>query len=270
MVLYRFKLFKYGENGYWGEWQHTTAKVYTNLSPGDYKVEIQTNISSVPTYFEFTILPPWYWSWWSKLLYFIAFAWLIGLMYRRIEKKHARNIRLKQLEMEKKLSMQKMQHQHELLLLRQEKLEKEVQFKSEDLANSANELIKRKKLLNKLHVEIEKQQEEKDKNTIAPSMRRLSRELERQLKLDKEETKLFEHGFNTVHEQFFTKLLEQYPELTPQDLKLAAYLRMNLGSKEIAPLLSITVRSVELKRYRLRKKIQLDENVNLNEFMMRL
>ena len=100
-------------------------------------------------------------------------------------------------------------------------------------------------------------------------MKRLSKELERQLKLDKDETKLFEHGFNTIHELFFTRLLTQYPNLTPQDLKLAAYLRMNLGSKEIAPLLSITVRGVELKRYRLRKKMYLDESINLNEFMMK-
>lgn len=269
LVQYRFRLSKYDETGYWSEWQGSTSKVYSNLSPGDYKLEVQTNINNAPTYFEFTILPPWYWAWWSKTLYAIAFCLLIYLIYKQIDKKHSYKIRKQRLEMERRMSMQKMQHDHELLLLRQEKLEKEVQLKSEDLANSANELIKRKKLLGKLHVEIEKQQDNKEQAPITPSMRKLSKELERQLKLDKEETKLFEHGFNTIHEQFFAKLLQSYPALTPQDLKLAAYLRMNLGSKEIAPLLNITVRGVELKRYRLRKKMQLEEATNLNEFMMK-
>ncbi|WP_447642353.1 MULTISPECIES: hypothetical protein [Chitinophagaceae] len=269
LVQYRFKLTKYGDVGYWGEWQNTPSKVYTNLSAGDYIVEIQTNMGQSLAYFEFTILAPWYWTWWSKTVYVLLLGCLVYLVYRKMEKKHQLMLLKKQQEMEKKLAMQKMEHEHELLLLRQEKLEKEVQFKSEDLANSANELIKRKKLLNKLHIEIAKQQDGQEQNRITPSMKRLSKELERQLKLDKDETKFFEHGFNTVHEQFFSKLLEQYPGLTPQDIKLAAYLRMNLGSKEIAPLLNITVRGVELKRYRLRKKLQLGEDTNLNEFMMR-
>ena len=59
-----------------------------------------------------------------------------------------------------------------------------------------------------------------------------------------------------------------YPNLTPSDVKLAAYLRMNLSTKEIAHLLNITNRSVELKRYRLRKKMNLETEINLGEFMM--
>ena len=59
-----------------------------------------------------------------------------------------------------------------------------------------------------------------------------------------------------------------FPELTPGDLRLAAYLKMNLSSKEIAPLLNISVRGVENKRYRLRKKLGLAEEANLAEFIL--
>jgi len=79
---------------------------------------------------------------------------------------------------------------------------------------------------------------------------------------------VFEQNFNQVHEQFFKKLMENYPDLSKGDLKLAAYLRMNLSSKEISQLLNITYRSVELKRYRLRKKMNLGQDENLAEFMM--
>lgn len=65
---------------------------------------------------------------------------------------------------------------------------------------------------------------------------------------------IFETNFNQVHEHFFKKLKEEFPDLTPGDLKLAAYLKMNLTSKEIAPLLNISIRGVENKRYRLRMK----------------
>ena len=57
----------------------------------------------------------------------------------------------------------------------------------------------------------------------------------------------------TIQISPLSKLKEAHPSLTKNDLKLCAYLRLNLSSKEIAPLLNISVHSVEIKRYRLRK-----------------
>ena len=80
--------------------------------------------------------------------------------------------------------------------------------------------------------------------------------------------KTFETNFERAHEEFILKLKTGYPKLTPSDLRLCAYLRMNLSSKEIAPLLGISVRGLENHRYRLRKKMGLDVDANLNEVMM--
>jgi DNA-binding CsgD family transcriptional regulator len=82
--------------------------------------------------------------------------------------------------------------------------------------------------------------------------------------------KVFESNFNQVHEEFLKKLQLEHPQLSHGDLKLAAYLRMNLSTKEIAQLLNITVRSVELKRYRLRKKLNITTDENLNDLMMKI
>ena len=68
---------------------------------------------------------------------------------------------------------------------------------------------------------------------------------------------VFEENFDKVHENFLQRLKGNHIDLTPKDLRLAAYLRMNLSSKEIAPLLNISIRSVEISRYRLRKKMNL-------------
>ncbi|MBK8518387.1 MAG: hypothetical protein IPL55_19520 [Saprospiraceae bacterium] len=62
----------------------------------------------------------------------------------------------------------------------------------------------------------------------------------------------------------------EFPELTIPDLKLAAYLKMNLSSKEIAPLFNISIRGLENKRYRLRKKLGLPNDFNLSEYFYNL
>ena len=81
---------------------------------------------------------------------------------------------------------------------------------------------------------------------------------------------MFETNFERAHEQFLNKMKEMYPDLTQKDLRLCAFLRMNLSSKEIAPLLGISVRGVENHRYRLRKKMNLQHDENLYEKIMRL
>ena len=83
-----------------------------------------------------------------------------------------------------------------------------------------------------------------------------------------ESWRIFEENFNEVHEDFLKRLKQQFPDLSPGDLKLAAYLRMNLSSKEISPLLFISVRSIENKRSRLRKKLNLKEEDNLVDFII--
>ena len=80
--------------------------------------------------------------------------------------------------------------------------------------------------------------------------------------------KLFEEAFNNADKDFLKKIKELNPKLTPNDLKLCAYLRLNLSSKEIAPLLNISVRSVEIKRYRLRKKMELEHEESLVEYIL--
>jgi DNA-binding CsgD family transcriptional regulator len=79
---------------------------------------------------------------------------------------------------------------------------------------------------------------------------------------------IFERSFNESHENFFKKLKQEFPDLVPNDLKLCAYLRLNMSSKEIASLLNISTRGVEIRRYRLRKKLGIPTDKNLSEFLM--
>ena len=87
---------------------------------------------------------------------------------------------------------------------------------------------------------------------------------------NEEDWKFFEEAFNHADKDFFKKVKDLHPQLTSNDLRLCVYLRMNLSSKEIARLLNISPRSVEIKRYRLRKKIELEREINLNGYFIDL
>ena len=73
--------------------------------------------------------------------------------------------------------------------------------------------------------------------------------------------------FDKANQDFLKRLSNKYPSLTPKDHKLCAYLRLNLSTKDIAPLMNISVRGVEISRYRLRKKLELEYEQNLVEFL---
>jgi DNA-binding CsgD family transcriptional regulator len=78
----------------------------------------------------------------------------------------------------------------------------------------------------------------------------------------------FEEAFNNADQDFLKKIKEIHPNLTPNDLRLCAYLRLNLSSKEIASLLNISSKSVEIKRYRLRKRMNLEHGANLISYIL--
>jgi DNA-binding CsgD family transcriptional regulator len=77
----------------------------------------------------------------------------------------------------------------------------------------------------------------------------------------------FEENFNLVYENFMQRLTARFPDLKLSDRKLCAYLRMGLSSKEMASLLNTSVRSIETARYRLRKKLDMEQGDNLTEFI---
>jgi len=83
-----------------------------------------------------------------------------------------------------------------------------------------------------------------------------------------EEWKIFEMSFNNTYNNYLVNLSNRFPSLTTSDLKLAAYIRMNISSKEIASLLNISLKSIEMARYRLRKKLEIEHEQNLTAFLM--
>jgi len=75
--------------------------------------------------------------------------------------------------------------------------------------------------------------------------------------------------FDSVHTDYLKNLKDRFPDLTASELKLCAYLRMNLSTKEISQLMNISIRGVETNRYRLRKKLDLPNETNLVDFLLK-
>ena len=78
----------------------------------------------------------------------------------------------------------------------------------------------------------------------------------------------YHNNFDLIHKRFFRNLHEQYPELTSNDLKICALLRLNLNTKDIASFTHLSVRGVEGARYRIRKKLGIPSDKSLTDFLL--
>ena len=260
------------------KWGNKHNREFTNLPEGDYTFFVKgRNIYGNETeaaFFKFTINPPWERTVAAYIAYFIIGLFVIGIILLIIKKKIQRSKRQEKKvleekfkEKEEKMMLETLEAEKEIIRLRNEKLREKMIMKDKELANSTLEMIQKNKLLTKIKNELKKisspSLDEESNNNI----HMLSRKINRELDTDKQ-WKVFETHFENVHEAFLKRLKTQYPDLSPREMKLCAYLRMNISSKEIAILMNISTRGVEISRYRLRKKLQLKRNQNLTDFIL--
>jgi len=144
-------------------------------------------------------------------------------------------------------------------------LQEQVRLQNEELLGITKTMLYKNRLMNKLDAEILKISE--NKLMPAANLRGLRLIVEKN-KNPEEEWKIFEMSFNSTYNNYLVNLSNRFPALTTSDLKLAAYIRMNVSSKEIASLLNISLKSIEMARYRLRKKLEIDHEQNLTAFLM--
>lgn len=252
----------------WSPFSAQFQKEYTNLPAGQYIFRVRNKGCTLTTSYAFVIASRWHETQLAKMLFGIGIIMVILVIvqvynYRvRVGQEHLRR------RLEKKLKKQEEYHQQLVIQHRNEKLEQDILNKSAELANSTVNLVQKNRILLEIKQQVGTIKADLDDKTLNEQYNKLLRLIDNNLSTQHDEH-LFGANFNIVHEEFFKKLLEKHPGLMPSDLKLAAYLRMNLSSKEIAQLLNITSRGVEIKRYRLRKRLNLANDQNLNEFMMK-
>ncbi len=255
----------------WCKIEHNTLK-FSNLSYGNYEFHFRTsnsigNKSSVRK-LNIAVLPPWYRATPGYLLYgFIIMLTLLLLyaLHRRKINKQKRVLQLKFDQDQKEMIKEKtIENERHIVELKNESLKSEIRLKSKQLANTAMALVKKNETLLELKKEITSHKNEFDNHF---SYKNLIKKIDNSIS-HKDEWKVFEHNFNQVHEAFFDQLKSKHPKLNVKDLRIAAYIKMNLSTKEIAPILNISVRGVETQRYRLRVKLDLDNDQSLTSYLV--
>ena len=270
-IVYRTYLEGYEED--WTGWTSSLDREFTNLKEGEYTFFVESknvfgNIGEMDS-FHFKVLPPWYRSLTMKIIYLLFFMmscialWFIRRYKLRLSKlKHLKEIRQQRGELvrQNQLTEQKM------IQLQMEKLKAEVEFKNRELASSTlrnanqNESILR--VLNQIE-DIDTVKDPQARNQLERVSKLLKEMIDEERNWDQ-----FEQHFNELHDDFIKRIKQTYPKLTSRDIRLCAYLRMNLASKEIAPLMGISYRGVEALRYRIRKKLNLENSDNLVDYIL--
>ena len=257
----------------WSDFSKKTEKDYTNLPAGSYTfmVKAKDNFGeeSTITAYKFVILPPWYQTVFAYLVYAFLILFLIFQIYKRQQKKFLKQ----RIEFDKEQERLKYLHQleidkseQEIVKLKNERLITEIEIKNIELASTSMHLVQKQELLTKIKNDLSKL------NTNIPSdenlynLRKIIRLLSSEEKSG-EGWEQFSIYFDKVHANFLEDLKSFYPSVTSNDLKLSAYLKLGLSTKEIAELMRISPRGVEISRYRLRKKLQIASDITLFHFL---
>ena len=250
----------------WSDWSTDYEVFFENLPFGNYTFEARAMtggvISKNKISYAFKIDRPWYLKPLVIVLYFVLVlvsVYFVHYLSKRYYKKQEQDL-LKRKERE--MELEQSENQRQLMQFQNENLQLDIENKNRELGIATMNLVKRNEFLNNIKDELSKTK------TIS--------EIKRVIKLinsslnSSNDWKLFEEAFNNVDKDFMKRIKTLHPSITPNDLRLCAYLRLNLSSKEIAPLLNISHKSVEVKRYRLRKKMGLDHDQSLSNYIIEL
>ena len=260
---YQFKL--KGYNDQWSEWDDNGKIIFKNLPFGEYVFIARSRIGkeniSDELSFQFSIGKPFYLSNLMIVVYIIILiiiGLLINLVYKQNYKRKRRQL---QKSAERKLELKDLESQKEIMKVNNDKLKLDVENKNRELAISTMSMVKKNEFLSQIKSDLKPLQSQN--KIIKKVLKTINNNLN-----NTDDWKFFEEAFNNADKDFFKKLKDKHPDLTPNELKLCAYLRLNLTSKEIAPLFNISSKSVEIKRYRLRKKMHLSRNESLTNYIL--
>jgi AraC family chitin signaling transcriptional activator len=248
----------------WLPWSDLSFAEFKNLDFGNYTFYVRARsgqqlIGDVEQY-SFSISYPWYISYWAIASYVVILVFL-SLFINNLYTAYYRRKQIKYVEETKKeLALKELSNTKALVEAKNDQLNQRIENKNRELAISTMSMIKKNTLLGSIKDQLVKVSE-------LSELKKVVRNIDQNINND-DDWNFFEEAFNNADQDFLKKIKEIHPNLTPNDLRLCAYLRLNLSSKEIASLLNISSKSVEIKRYRLRKRMNLDHGTNLIGYIL--
>lgn len=274
-VRYQYRL----NDHKWSDYATVQTKEYSNLREGDYTFEVKAvfpNGATATDRFSFRILPPWYRTVAAYVCYFILFLMAMWCLYRwddlRVKRKKQQAVveKDKELqELEKEYEEENARKERQIVELEKEKLEYELKHKSQEMANLMINFVRKSEMLTEIKSDLFKvitALKGEGAKEYKKMLLLVSNKIDSNIQSD-DVLKRIEEQFDLVHNNFMKRLGEKHPDLSLNERMMCAYLKMNLSTKEIAPLLGISVRGVETIRYRLRKKFELEREDSLIDYL---
>ncbi len=250
----------------WSDWNSEGDAFFENLPYGNYTFKVKGRVGNQLTEniasYSFKVERPWFLSNLAIAFYVLGIL-LFSLFMHNIYKRYYRKQRERLIaKTTREFELKELENKQQLMRFKNEKLREDIENKNRELGISTMSLIKKNEFLNAIKKELVNVEDTKNvKHVIKIIDRNLS---------NNDDWNLFQEAFNNADKDFLKKIKSIHPALTSNDLRLCAYLRLNLSSKEIAPLLNISSRSVEVKRYRLRKKMDLPHEANLSDYILEI
>ena len=267
-IEYSYKLEGYDAD--WSPWTAKAEKDYTNLPDGEYtfNVKAHDNLgnSSESVMYTFVIDPPFYKTIWAYLFYGIlllsaGYALKKWHEHRLLSQKLQYEARQRQIVTLHGLEMEKVEK--ELIRLQNKQLENEIFLKKKELADANMHLVEQEDAFARVKNEIIKLYQKTDDRVEVKAALQLLNSIEK----NNESWDQFAAYFDQISDDFLKRLNARFPSLSRSDLKLCTYLRLNLSTKEIAKIMNISVRGVEMSRYRIRRKFNIGKKQSLSGFL---
>jgi DNA-binding CsgD family transcriptional regulator len=262
----------------WSNWSTSSIKEYTNLREGNYVMKVKVlngyGIASDEANIEFNVSPPWYRHFLAYLFYIITLATIIYYIRLRLQAKIRKNKyyqtieqRRIYLEKESKIRQEQFDLEKEIEKLQNEKLKVKILAKDKELVTNSLQIAKKNKILNNIIQKLKDINVESFDESAKSQLTKLNKSIVKEVNSDHSWKDLEKHIKN-VHYDFLKRLKELCPTISPRELDLSTYLLMNMSTKEIAEIMNISNGGVELARYRLRKKLELNNKENLTSYLI--
>jgi DNA-binding CsgD family transcriptional regulator/D-Tyr-tRNAtyr deacylase len=268
-VLYQYKL---NDDSDWSDWMLENKFDFVGLHPGEHEIQIRASIQgeiSEGLSVLLSITPPVYRKWYAYLFYVLmslSIIYVSRVRHKKALKKQKHEMLLKE---QTSLREQAEKHRQKIRQIEQERLQTEydqmkhqLKNKTVELANKAKDNEEKNRLILSLKESCEKALKNPPVSKI--NLTKMQKTLESYLNV---EDNTFEIQMDELHQEFFKKLKERFPDLSSNDLRLCAYLKIGLNSKEIAEILNIQPSSSYISRSRLRKKLNLNTDEDLYTFL---
>ena len=250
----------------WSEWSAKPSVSFKNLPPGNYTFKVRAKFANSSledtAIYSFTVEKPWYSTHIALLVYLIFMIVMARFIHKAYNSYYQKQKEKLIEENNLLLEIKELENEQEVMRIRNEQLSQDVDTKNRELAVSTMSLNSKNELLAFIKDDLKKTTDDGNRS-IKSVISTINKNI-----TEGDSWSVFKDAFDNADKDFLKKMKLAHPSLTPNDLRLCAYLRLNLSSKEVAPLLNISVRSVEIKRYRLRKKMELSHEQGLVEYIL--